>query len=563
MEKKDFKSILLVKLPLCSHPDSPGSDNFRTKNPFRPDPSLALPALSAFLEKYKTYDYKIKAVDLNLEAYIEPGVPVDTSIYPKLLTEVIQNNDYDVLAISIMFVFNVRWVDDVVKLSRKFHPQAKIIIGGGYPTLFPKRCLEKHDIDDAIIAEGEATFLHILNKYNNHQDLEFDEKFPHGSYASKNEKGEINIIKGENSLLDLSNLPMPAWDDIDVKGYLKRSGETVLPIEGSRGCPYHCSYCTSSIFCGPRIRYKPVENLIKEISEINKKYKDVKILRFIDDNLSFSKDWIRDLLTRMIDMNLPLKLEIQNFSVKHLDDEILSLLTKAGMSTLTIAIETGSPEMQRRINKNLNFDMVRKVVEMIKSHSFHLHICWMVGFPNETLDQINETFNFARELKANSNQFVTVLPYPGTQLFNEAKRDNLLIFDEDDLDKFDNRRCDYIKSDQWNYDQLQKIIYDANIEMNFLNNPSLETAIGRDRLLDFFRPLLLAIPEHIILHLVVGYIHKKKNNNSEYEKHYNTAIELLKDEKLSETFIKYLSWDNPIIKDFNQFIDEDSKHISS
>ena len=71
------------------------------------------------------------------------------------------------------------------------------------------------------------------------------------------------------------------------------------------------------------------------------------------------------------------------------------------MSEFSIAVETGSPEMQKRINKNLNFDMVRKVVKMIKSHGVPVYICWMVGFPNETLDQINETFNFARELKAN------------------------------------------------------------------------------------------------------------------------------------------------------------------
>ena len=555
-EKKHFKSVLLVKLPMCSHPDSESSDSFRTKNPFRPGPSLALPVLCSFLEKYKTCDYKIKAVDLNLRAYTNPGIPVDTSIYPNLLTEVIQNNDYDVLSISIMYVFNERWVADAVKLSRKFHPDAKIIIGGGYPTLFPERCLKKHDIDDAIIGEGEATFLHILNKYNNHQDAEFDKKFPRGSYATKNEKGQIDVIKGENCLIDLSNLPMPAWNYLNIEEYFKKSGDSALPIEGSRGCPYRCSYCTSFIFCGPRIRYKPVENLIKEILEIKKRYNDIKTLRFIDDNLSFSKDWIKDFLTRIIDMKLPLKLEIQNFSVKHLDEEVLSLLIKAGMTTLTIAVETGSPEMQKRINKNLNFDMVRKLVKMIKSHGFHLHICWMVGFPNETLDQINETFNLARELKANSNQFVTVLPYPGTQLFDEAKRDNLLVFSEDDLDKFDNRRCDYIKSDQWNYNQLQKIIYDANIEINFLNNPSLETVAGRDGLLEFFKPLLPALPEHIILHLVIGYIYKQKNCYSEYKKHYNIARELFKDKKLSETFSKYLSWDNPIIKDFNQFLNK-------
>ena len=72
-------------------------------------------------------------------------------------------------------------------------------------------------------------------------------------------------------------------------------------------------------------------------------------------------------------------------------------------------------------------------------------------------------------------------------MFLEAKAANLLVYPEDNLDKFDNRRCDYLKSDQWNYDQLQKMIYDANIEMNFLNSPSLETPAGQDVLLDFYK----------------------------------------------------------------------------
>ena len=62
------------------------------------------------------------------------------------------------------------------------------------------------------------------------------------------------------------------------------------------------------------------------------------------------------------------------------------------------------------------------------------------------------------------------------------------------------------------------------------------------------------MPEHIILHLVMGHIYKQKNCYSEYEEHYNIAKNLFKDEELSETFSKYLSWDNQIIKDFNQFL---------
>lgn len=552
---KKVKSILLIKVPYCSHPDGLSEDkNFRTKTPFRPIPSLALAALCAFLEKYKTFDYNLKAVDLNIEAYTVPGVLIDISSYQKLLIDCIKNNQYDVLALSAAYVLNVKWVETAVRLSREYHPNAKIIIGGGYPTLFPEKCLKEHNIDDAVIGEGEATFLHILNKYNNYYDEEFEKKFPPGRYITKNGNDEISNIPQSYSLLNMEDLPPPAWHYLNVEKYFRNSGDKILPIEGSRGCPYRCTYCSTYISWGKNIRYKPVDSLINEITGVKGRYEGV-ALHFIDDNMSFSKKWIKEFLTKMIDMGLVLDATASNFSVKDLDEEIIDLLAKTGVKRFGIAVETGSKEIQKQIKKNISFDKVREVVGIMKSKKLHVHICWMVGFPNETIKQINSTFDFARELRAHSNQFLSVLPYPGTKLFEEAKHNDLLVFPEDDLSKFDYRKCDYLKSDEWDYEQLQKMIYDANIEMNFLNNPSLETFEGKEYFLEDLKSLLKRLPEHIIAHIIVGYLYSQKNNFAERERHYNLSIDLFKNKTLYDTFNKYLLWDNPVIKDFNQYLE--------
>lgn len=527
-----YTSILLLKLPYCTHPDAKiVDDDFRTKGTFRPLPSLALPTLCGFIDKYKTLNYKIKAIDLNIEAYTEPDVPIDTSYYPELLEDIIKSNNYDVLGLSVMFVYNIKWVNHAVNLSRKFHPESKIIIGGGYPTLFPERCLIENDIDDAVIGEGESTFLHILNKYNNHSDSEFEKKFPFVGYASKKENGEIEFSNKKLHFIDMKDLLSPAWSYLDIKKYFKNSGDKILPIEGSRGCPYQCTFCCTYLSWGFKIRYKPIDNLIDEIRDIEKNY-NADSLTFGDDNLAFNKEWIKKFLTRFIDLNLSVKLEASNFSVKHLDEEIINLLGKAGMQKIGIAVETGSPEMQIRIKKWLNFDNVRKVVEMVKNKGLHVHLNWMLGFPNETLNQINQTFDLARELRGHSNQFLTVLPYPGTKLFLDAKETNLLFFEEDDLDKFDNRKCDYLRSDEWNYVSLKNMIYDANIEMNFLNNPYLSSSEGREHMLEFCESLVLRLPQHIIAHIIAGYLHKQNNSINQYEKHYKEAIKLFNEKNL-------------------------------
>lgn len=555
-----YKKILLLKVPYCAHPDTLTDDeNFRTKSTFRPVPSLALVSLYAFVEKYKTFPYELKALDVNLEAYQEPGVPVDPSVYPELLEKAIRDNDYDVLALSAMFVFNVRWVEDAVRYSRQYHPHAKIIIGGGYPTLFPERSLSRHAIDDAVMGEGEATLLHILNRYNQHKDPDFEELFPFDGYASKDDNGRVTVQDGRKQFLDLALLPLPAWQALDIERYFAMSGERVMPIQGSRGCPYTCTYCSTYVAWGRRIRYKPVHNVIAEIEDLNRRYGNP-TLYFSDDNLSFSKAWIVEFLQTLLAKGLTMDATVSNFSVKHLDEEIIALLKQAGVKEFGIAVETGSPAMQKKIRKNINFDKVRQVIQIMKKHDLHCHACWMVGFPHETMDQIRMTFDLAKDLKAHSNQFLTVLPYPGTDLFEEARAGDLLIFDDEDLDKFDYRKSEYLKSDQWDYPQLQEMIYDANILTNFLNNPSLDTPQGRDHILEFLENLLLRLPDHVIAHVVVGHIYKHKGEAEQGGRHFRQARELLQKPSLQGTFQKYLAWDYPAVHDYNEYLQSVGLH---
>jgi len=548
---KDYKKILMLKLPYCTHPSLAEIDeDFRTRSTFRPVPSLALATLCAFIDKYKKRNYELKAVDINIEAYTKPDDFIDIEKYPALVENFIKNNEYDVLCCSAMFVFNERWVEMAVELSKQFHPEAKIIVGGGYPTLFPERCLENYEVNDVIMGEGETTLLHILNKYNNCKDAGYEETFPFVGYGTRDESKEVVIIKRvQKQYIDLADLPAPAWHYLNIKKYFEKSGNRSLPIEATRGCPLRCTFCNTNQSWGFKVRYKPYENLINEMIELKKTY-DVEGVSFIDDNLTFSKEWTVKCLKKIMEIKLPLNISASNFSVKFLDEEIVDLLVKAGFYVFGIAVETGCSMMQKKINKNLDFEHIRKMVKIIKSYeNVHLHINWMIGFPNETIEQINQTFNFARELDASSNQFLVVLPYPGTELFNEAKSENLLIFTDDNLDRYDNRKCDYLKSDEWNYDQLRSKIYDINIELNFLKDFSHKSEKRKEQHLIHLEGIIKKLPDHVIANIIVGYMYKEKGRQ-DYEEYYKKAIDLLKNETLNKTFNKYLLWDNYMIKDF-------------
>jgi len=547
------EKVLLLKVPYCPYEGKTAQvRDFRTKSPFRPMPSLALASLAAFIERYKSLPYEVEAVDINIEGYTSPDEPIEPSNYVQIMEDRIQNADYDVFGLSVMFVYNLDWAEIAIQLSRKYHPDAKIIMGGGYPTLFPEKALENHNIDAAVIGEGEATLLHLLNQYNNHRDPEFEDKFPFEGYAQREVSGDVQVVQRKKNYMDLADLPRPAWEYLDIDGYFERSGDNILPIEGSRGCPYSCYYCCTYMSWGRKLRYKPVDDLIAEIEYLNQRY-NKPYLFFGDDNLSFSKPWMVEFLNKFIDKDFSFDLTVSNFSIKHLDEEVIDLLKKSGVRSFSVAVETGTPEMQKAINKKLNLDKVRKTCAMMRGKDLYFRICWMVGFPGEKMSQIQATFEFARELRANHSQFNVVLPYPGTKMYLQAHDDGLLLEENPELDKFDYRRTDYFKSEDWNYPELRSMVYDHNIELNFLANPGLDTASGRERLLEEMLALLKKLPEHVIGIIVVGHLYGLMGENAKRDQYFRKADGLLSDESLANTFCKYLDWDFPAVKAYKLY----------
>lgn len=552
---EEYRNVLLLKAPYCEfNTGTPTKEaDFRNKKTFRPLPSLALASLCAFIECYDTFGYRIKAIDINVEAYATPGVPIEVSVYPSLVEKTILENHYDVLGISAMFVFNYRWVDMIVKLSRLHHPNAKIVMGGGYPTIFPEKCLIDHEIDDVIIGEGEDTLLHVLHKYNHYVDENFVRKFPFNGHARKRANGDIIVTSRRQYFLNLEELPSPAWHYLNVAKFFQNSGDGLLSIEASRGCPYSCTYCCTYLSWGRKVRYKSVKKVIEEMIELKKTF-NVDVIHFVDDNATFSKQWVKQFMETLIDRGSPVRFQFSNFSARHLDEEIIDLLIQSGINFIAIAIETGSKTIQKQIKKFIDFDQVRDIVKLIKLKGMEVQICWMVGFPHETSDQINETFSLARELHADMNHFYIVLPYPGTKLFEEAEAAHLLLIDSDNLENFDYRIGGTIRSDEWNYEQLFEMIYDLNVELNFLNNVLLGHDNGRRIMLQRCEELLLSLPEHVIASMILGYLHKLRGNQSQSHEYYLYTKRLLEDEKLVSVFGKYLLWDNAIVTDYLDYL---------
>ena len=592
------KNILLIKVPYIIHPESnyaaeekkdvedkevsqkinkdeksplnnSHAKDFKTITPFRPIPSLALATLSAFFEKYKSHDYNLKCIDINtlIYDYQKPGDnkdQIDTKLYVKIIEDTLKKETYDILAISAMFVMSQRWVSDALKYSRQYNPKAKIIMGGGYPTIYPEYVIRKHDIDVSVVGEGDDTFLHVINGLNNVVDKKFEEKFPFEGYAGKDKSGKIFYVPRKKGFIDLDSLPPATFEWLDIKNYFKKSGNNILPIEASRGCPYGCTYCNTFISWGKAVRYKNVDSLIGEMSKLKLNYGAK--LHFVDDNLSFSKDWTIKWLDKLAEKKLDLDVSCSNFHYRRLDEEILDKLFKIGVKEICIALETGSDSMNKKVRRRLDWERARRVVEHVRKRGRHSAVFWMVGFPGESMDELNETFKMAKEIKSTRNLFSIVMPYPGTKLWDDAKNLNALIVDDNSImDLFYYRSSKgNLKSKEWTTEKINNMAYDAQIDLNFLNSPGLETDHERKFLKTWLKDVILRyMPQHIIANILLAHLLKEDNEFDKSDYYYKKSMKLFSDDDLKKTFQKYLYWDNKIIKGFLDYTNKENSLLTS
>ncbi len=349
---------------------------------------------------------------------------------------------------------------------------------------------------------------------------------------------------------------MPDWSWLDIARYKEIVPGLSLPVMTTRGCPNSCSYCSTRLYWGRSFRYRPCEDVVNELVANCREY-GVSSCHIVDDNPAFDKKWFIRFCKSISEQDCGLVLNFSNFSIKTIDEDVLDSLSLLGLNRLTVAVETGSQEMQRFTGKRLNLESVEEIVSQIKSEGFKVHVCWMIGFPNESLDQIRMTIDMARRLRTESMQIFPVFPFPGTKMYEMAKQEGLVKLDESDYETMHYQNAGIIASSEWTGEDLLKIAYDANIEMNFLNTPLFDTPEGRKRLLGSMEGLVLRIDGHVIAHVVAGYLQQAINGDAcKREEHYQVAARALEKDS---TFSAYLAWDYVPVRDFLDWKDNQDR----
>ncbi|MFZ5366164.1 MAG: B12-binding domain-containing radical SAM protein [Patescibacteria group bacterium] len=383
-------------------------------------PPLGLASLAAFLEN-KGHDVVI--IDALAEGFNERKRGKNFLRVGLTAKEIVCRINYykpDIVGVSTMFTAFAPDAHELAALVKKISPKISVVFGGAHASTMPQGVLQDKNVDIVVIGEGEETLLEIVERLANKKGLD---DIP--GTAVRGAGGKVIINHPRPFISDLDSLPLPArhllpmdiylrYDKNEEGSYIMRSPFTSMFT--SRGCPNNCIYCAVPGIWGRRWRPWSAERVLQEIEHLVKRY-GIKEIHFLDDNISVSRERLEKICDGLLKRKIDIKWTTPNgIAIWSLDKPLLLKMKKSGCYRLTFGIESGHPETQKFIRKNLNLEKAKEVMKIASNLGLWTFSTYIIGFPYETKEAMDQTFDYAINSYSDFVGFILLMPFPGTDV---------------------------------------------------------------------------------------------------------------------------------------------------
>lgn len=336
----------------------------------------------------------------------------------KDLRKIIKNFDPDVVGVTA----TTSMIPDayqVTRLAKEINKDVKTVVGGPHVTFLPGRTLNECPyIDYVVRGEGEHTFKELvkaIEKGKGFGDVR--------GLSFKRNKKTINNPRRELTK-NVDEIPMPAYDLLPME-YYKADGVNFGTVVTSRGCPFNCIFCSSSLQFGKKWRGHSADRVIKELSTLRNEYGRREI-EFLDDTFTLMKPRVLEITKRIkqekLDISWVASSRVDTFSKK-----IAEAMKKAGAHTIYFGIESGTQKILDFIGKRITPEQSARSVKTAKKAGLRTFGSFIIGFPQESKKDIKKTLSFSRKVGVDFAQFTIATPYPGTRLWYMALTQKLLV----------------------------------------------------------------------------------------------------------------------------------------
>jgi anaerobic magnesium-protoporphyrin IX monomethyl ester cyclase len=387
--------------------------------------------------------YDVSLVDCPTEGYDTTiKIGKDRVVYgltPEQIKQRIIDYKPDMVGISCLFSSLENRAMQVARCVREVDPTIPIVIGGPHASGYYERLLMRAEIDYAVMGEGEQTLLDLIAAMKEER-LPFD-----NDGLTFRQNRQIHVLPRKNWIENLDTVPFPARHMVDMDKYwnigktqgLRLDGDERLKIAQmttSRGCPFQCTYCAKHVTWGSGFRERSAKNIVDEIEHLVENY-GVQRVAFQDDNLTANMDRAFEIFQGIVDRKIKITWEAHNgLGVNYLSPELLDVMKASGCVSFTIAVESANPEILIKVKKPNYIKLAPPIVDYAKSIGIEVRGFFMIGFPNETMEQVRKTIEYARKLKLAVAAFAVVTPLPGTVLFKQVVEQGLINEGEVDFE---------------------------------------------------------------------------------------------------------------------------------
>jgi radical SAM superfamily enzyme YgiQ (UPF0313 family) len=480
-------------------------------------------SLAAYIQVSATIDTEFDILDLNLEAFKlckithtmeeEVNILIGEKIKEKML-----NYQPDIVGISALFNTCYNYLEQISTSVKKATTKVLLVMGGGLATNLSVEILGNFQhIDACCNGEGEIPLSQLVNAED---ALSYLHSSPAWVTRASLQQGRI---PQQELIENLDEIPFFDYSLIDLNNYTGRSLDKSyaqkslreISIHTSRGCPHSCVFCSNGTVHGKKIRYMSVDKVISEVKRMVDTY-DVKILLIEDDHFLADKERAKQILMKLSDFHL--KIEFPNgIAVYAIDAEIGLLLKNAGVTTISLAVESGSDYvLQYIINKPLRVKMIKPAVEILRYNGISIHAFIVTGLPGELEQHRDETMQMISSVGFDWVKFFLAIPIAGSRLYDICKKNGYLI--NSDFSQYVTTKAN-IRTPDLDPEYMEERVYLMNLEANFVNNYNLLSG-NYEKASSHFENIAKRYPDHAFAHYCLSKSYEGTGNDAEKAMHH-------------------------------------------
>ncbi|WP_415339933.1 B12-binding domain-containing radical SAM protein, partial [Clostridium perfringens] len=311
----------------------------------------------------------------------------------------------DVVAFSC-YIWNMEFVNRLAELIKLVDPNIEILYGGPEVSYEGKEFLENHEGEYVIVGEGEKTFREFV--------------------LYKLGEGKIEDIKGLNYKRDGKVFENPKRPEMDMNElvfpytYEEDINNKIVYYEASRGCPFKCKYCLSSVMHG--VRFLDVERVKKELKYFMER--GLKLVKFVDRTFNCNREYTVELLKYLSEQDTETRFHFE-VAADLLTEEQIEILNNApkGRFQLEVGVQTTNNEVLHNINRYITYENIKeKVLKVAAGKNVMQHLDLIAGLPGEDLESFKKSFNDVHAIRPDEIQLGFLKLLKGSSMREGAEK---------------------------------------------------------------------------------------------------------------------------------------------